>query len=82
MEKFETTTKKINFHLYLPQPSFFSGKDILISVFSSLFSVQQVWNSPLHGWNSGSGLSSSPNLQINGSTYINMAFSYVIYADF
>lgn len=57
----------INLYLYLPQPSFLSGKGNSWFVsFFSVFSVQQVWNSPLHGWNTGSGLSSSPNL--NGST--------------
>lgn len=45
-----------------PQPSFFS----IFGIFGmSVLSEQHVWNSPLHGWNIGSGLSSSPNLQNN-----------------
>lgn len=43
-----------------PQPSFFS----IFGMFGmSVLSEQHVWKSPLHGWNVGSGLSSSPNLQ-------------------
>lgn len=45
-----------------PQPSFFS----IFGMFGmSVLSEQHVWKSPLHGWNDGSGLSSSPNLQNN-----------------